>query len=295
MPTLITPKDLPTWVPDRIMSSSDGLGWKDVGHRAYRYAGLDVPIPPMDHYMVVRYRNGETPMDRRVEGRWSRKRCTPGDFSLLTRSEQSHWHWTQCIDVTHTYLSENLMARVASDVLERSVAEVHLHDVLQAQDPVVTQIVDAITLEAQQRGLGGCLYVEALSIQLAVHLFRRYARVTFRDQVLPGPLSPARLRQLEEYVETHLNEGVTIEKMAETVGLGVWTFTKHFRATMGCSPYEFVTAKRVERAARLLGGGGMAIKEVAALCGFSDQAHLTRVLRLRLGTTPAKLRKGRGD
>ncbi len=294
MANLISPRDLPTWVPGRITSASDGLGWKNVGHRAYRYTGLDVPIPPMDHFMVVRYHAGDTPMDRCVEGRWSRKRCTPGDFSLLTRSAPSHWHWTQCIEVSHTYLSEDLMSRVASDVTERTVAEVQLHDVLQAPDPAVTHIVDAITLEARQRGLGGSLYVEALSIQLAVHLFRKYARCTFQDAQPVGPLSPTRVRRLEEYIESHLHEGITIEKMAETLGLGVWTFTRHFRATLGCSPYEFVMGRRVERAARLLASRGLAIKEVAAMCGFADQAHLTRVLRARLGTTPARLRKDNG-
>jgi AraC family transcriptional regulator len=291
MATLITPRDLPIWVPGRITSASDGLGWKDVGHRSYRYTGLDVPIPPMDHFMVVRYRSGQTPMDRRVDGHWTRKKCAPGDFSLLTRSEQSHWHWTECIDVSHTYLSEALMQRVASDITERTVAAVRLHDVLQAQDPVVTNIVDAITLEAEQRGLGGSLYVEALAIQLAVHLFRKYACIDFRDTAPPGPLSPTRMRRLEEYVDTHLHEGISIAEMAGIVELGVWTFSRHFRATTGASPYEYVTRRRLERATRLLAINGHAIKEVAAMCGFADQAHLTRMMRTRMGTTPARLKK----
>ncbi len=109
MSTLITPRDLPTWVPGRVLSASDGLGWKGVAHRAYLYTGLDVYIPPLDHYMIVHYRRGQTLMDRQVEGQWSRKKCTPGDFSLLTLSEMSHWHWTECINVSHTYLSEALI------------------------------------------------------------------------------------------------------------------------------------------------------------------------------------------
>lgn len=183
------------------------------------------------------------------------------------------------------------MSRVASDALERSVSEVHLHDVLQAQDPVVTSVADAITLEAQQRGLGGPLYVEALSIQLAVHLIRKYAAITFRDDTAVGPLSRTHLRRLDEYLDAHLHEGVTIEQMAEILGFGVWTFTKHFRATTGCSPYQYVMRRRVERAAHLLTNGNRAIKEIAADCGFADQAHLMRVLRAHLGTTPARLRR----
>ena len=293
MGTLISPAELPTWVPGRVVSASDGLGWKDVAHRSYAYVGLDVPIPPMDHFTIVRYRSGDTPMDRCIDGQWSRTTCVPGDFSLLTRSEHSHWQWTRDIEVAHVYLSEALMSRVASDVLERSVSEVRLHDVLQAQDPVVTDIADAITAEARQQGIGGALYAEALSIQLVVHLIRKYAEVSFRDQKPAGPICRNHLRRLDEYIETHIEDGVTIEGMAGILGLGVWTFTRHFRASAGCTPYEYVMRRRVERASQMLSAGHRAIKDVAASCGFADQAHLTRVLRMRLGTTPLRLRQGR--
>ncbi|QID16406.1 helix-turn-helix transcriptional regulator [Nitrogeniibacter mangrovi] len=293
MGTLLKPADLPTWVPGRILSASDGLGWKDASHRAYLYAGLDVQIPPMDHFLIVRYRTGDTPMDRCVEERWSRKQCAPGDFSLLSRSEYSHWHWTRHIEVSHTYLSEALLSRVATDITGRDVSEVHLHDVLQGQDPVVTGIADAIQQEAIDGASGGPLYVEALAIQLGVHLIRHYASVAFREDTVDSPLSRQQRRRIDEYLETHLHDTVTIEQLAQLVGLGVWTFTKHFRATTGCAPYEYVTTLRVERASRLLTTGNRAIKEIAAACGFSDQAHLTRVLRARLGTTPARLRQRR--
>ncbi|WP_211233793.1 helix-turn-helix domain-containing protein [Comamonas composti] len=274
------------------MSSSNGLGWEDVSHRSYRYAGLDVPIPPMDHFMIVRYRSGNTPMERSMHGQRTKAVCGPGDFSLLTHAEHSHWYWTECIDVSHTYLSENLMCRVASDVLERTVAEVRLHDLLRSQDPVVTGIVDAITVEALHKGLGGSLYVEALALQLAVHLLRDYASVTYRDSVVGGAISPSRLRRLQEFIEAHMHEGISIEQMAGVVGLGVWTFTKHFKATTGRAPHEFVLDCRVERARRLLAQGLTAIKEVASYCGFADQAHMTRVFRARLGTTPSRVKKG---
>src|SRR5262249_7272224 len=48
-------------------------------------------------------------------------------------------------------------------------------------DPVVTAAAAAITREAQHQELGSALYVEAVAAQLAVHLLRNYASVTFRE------------------------------------------------------------------------------------------------------------------
>jgi AraC family transcriptional regulator len=291
MPELISPRRLPEWVPGDLLCASDALGWKDVVTRSYRYTGLDVEVPPLDHYTIVRYCVGRTPMERRFEGRWTRTSCAPGDFSLLTRAQTSHWHWTEALDVAHVYLSDALLSRVAGDMLERTVAEVRLHDLLRAQDPVLTGIADAIVQEARQHCAGGALYVEALGTQLAVHLLRRYADVSFRAPPGAGRLSQAQLRRLSDYIEARLGETISLEDLAAVTGMGVWTFSRHFRGATGRSPHAFVLDRRIERALRLLTQGALALKEVAAACGFADQAHMTRVMRERLGVTPAQVRK----
>ena len=40
MPSLTTPRELRKWVPGKVLSASDALGWKDVGQRTYCYSGL---------------------------------------------------------------------------------------------------------------------------------------------------------------------------------------------------------------------------------------------------------------
>ena len=94
-------------------------------------------------------------MERRYEGAWTKTHCVPGDVSLLTRSQRSHWHWTEEIDVSHVYLTETLVSRVCAEVTDRCVADVQ-------HDPIVTAAVAAITREAQQQPLGS----EAASPQL---------------------------------------------------------------------------------------------------------------------------------
>ena len=66
MPSLITPRELTKWVPGKVLSASDALGWKDVGQRTYRYVGQDVAVPGIDHFTIVRYCVGATRMERRL-------------------------------------------------------------------------------------------------------------------------------------------------------------------------------------------------------------------------------------
>ena len=74
---------------------------------------------PMDTFMIVHYRLGTTPMDRQHDGSWTRTRCQPSNFSLLPRSAKSHWHWTEDVEVSHLYLSNDLLSRFADDMLVR--------------------------------------------------------------------------------------------------------------------------------------------------------------------------------
>lgn len=286
----IPPKDLLKWLPGEVLTTSEGLGWKHIEQRTYRYTGHDVVLPPIDHFMIVNYQAGVTPMDRRVEDKWKRTYCAPGDISLLTKSEESHWHWSENIEVSHIYLSNELISKVAADVTDYRVETVRLHDELRVQDGLVRRTVSEITREAKAPGAGCLLYVESLGVQLAINLIRNYASVELKTLGGAGKLSKLQVKRLLDFIEGNLQDGLRLEDMSAVVGLGVWTFSKRFNETFNSSPHAFVTAKRVEKATHLLREGNLTIKEISYICGFADQAHMTRVLRAKLGITPGQIR-----
>src|SRR6056297_3652451 len=177
---LIPFEELPDWVPGKVLLASDGQNWKNIGLRSYHYHGQDVVVPAMRDFMLVSYNTGTTPMQRRFDGRWKRETLGPGAASLLTRSQQAYWTWHEPIDVTHVYLSGSLVAEVASEVMDCTVSEVTLDDVLRTDDPVMSSAADAIAREARTRGLGGALYVDSVARGLIIHLLRSYASVRTR-------------------------------------------------------------------------------------------------------------------
>ena len=291
MSTPITPDDLPNWVPGETTVDSVGLGWEGVRTRGYRYAPLDVPVPSIREYLIVAYRKGVTTMSRRSTGDWRSEPIAPGCVSLLTHAAQSHWRWSEDIEVTHVYLSPGTMAHVAAEAYERDVKNVELRDILKADDPVLMGIAASLGQEAQAAGLGGRLYVESLRNQACVHILRQYADVIFREPSRPGTLSRAQCRLLNQYLEENLDRNLSLTELAGVVQLSVFHFTRKFRTEFGCPPHAYVMRKRIERAKAQLARGNIPLKVVAASSGFSDQSHMTRLFQRLLGVTPGEYRK----
>lgn len=294
MTILVPPEDLPAWVPGRILLASDGLGWNHVGLRSYHYAGQDVVVPAMRDYLLVGYRQGAMPMQRRFDGRWRHEHLSAGAVSLLTRAQRAYWNWSEPIDVTHIYLSGALVAQVASEAMDCLVTDVTLADVLRTEDEVITRAIEAIAAEASVRALGGAIYVESLARGLIVHLLRRYATVDTRRLTVDQGLSQQQQRRIVDFIDSHLGEDLDLETLARCLELTPCLFARRFRQSFGQPPYAYVIGRRIERAGRYLAGTDLPIKAIAAACGFTDQAHLTRLFARTRGTTPAAFRRQAG-
>ncbi|WHZ13111.1 MAG: Transcriptional regulator, AraC family [Burkholderiaceae bacterium] len=288
---LITPDEVPRWIPGQLTLDSAPLGWEGLALKGYQYDSLDVAIPSMRDYMIVRYKGDEAVMSRRAGGPWRSERVGLGVFSLLTRGESSQWKWDRPIDVTHIYLPQAEMRRVAEDVFERSIDDVGMEDCVRSEDPILTGLMTAFEVEFKSGGLGGNLYRAALMDQLGIHLLRHYAKIRFREVPLGGRMANWQRRRLIEYIEANLARSIKLEEMAREAGMSVSGLIRKFNAEFGCAPHAYVLNRRLERAMRLLGDqAAMPLKLIAADCGFSDQSHLIRHFKRAIQQTPVEYR-----
>lgn len=290
MANLIRPDELPIWVPGEILLSSDGMDLGDVSLRSYRYNPSDVEVPPMRDFMLVAYRRGPTSMDRQVDGPWAREFLVPGDVSLLTRAEKSHWHWTEEIDVTHLYLSRDQLARVTAEVFDRDIADVRLRDVLKTDNALLCRGIAAVAEEVRSNNLGGRLYVDAMTTQICIEILRRFAEVSFREERSTAGLSPLQAKMVVSYIEANLERQLTRDELAEVAHVSTSHFLRQFKRRFGCAPHCYVIQRRLLQAQRLLEKTSLPIKEIATQSGFSDQSHMTRIFQRLLNTTPSLYR-----
>lgn len=104
-------------------------------------------------------------------------------------------------------------------------------------------------------------------------------------------LTPARERRILDFIDANLPAPLDLKALSGAVGLTSCVFARQFRRSFGAPPYAFVVARRLARARQLLAATEVPIKAIAAECGFSDQAHLTRMFSHRFGETPAGFRR----
>src|SRR5262249_39196431 len=106
-----------------------------------------------------------------------------------------------------------------------------------------------------------------------------------------GALSRAKLRAIIEYVDEHLDVGLTLEHMAAVVRLSAYHFARQFKVATGQPPHQYVIARRVERPQQLLRRDhDLSRAEFAADAGFSDQTHFSHHFKRLPGVTPGRFR-----
>jgi AraC family transcriptional regulator len=152
-------------------------------------------------------------------------------------------------------------------------------------------LIDALADELA----GGDDFADEAADSLARMILVRLTRQRAKAQLHANPLTPMRLRRLADYVQAHLEQRILVADLAAVAELPVNRFAAAFVAATGQSPHQYVLMQRLARAEAMLRFGTEPLAEVAAASGFSSQQHMTQVMRIRTGRTPARLRSLSAD
>jgi AraC family transcriptional regulator len=106
-----------------------------------------------------------------------------------------------------------------------------------------------------------------------------------------GRLLAWQARRVQDYIDSHLIGPVLVADLGALVHMSGAHFSRCFRRSFGQSPHAFVVGRRLELAARHMLETSASLSDIAARCGFADQAHLCKHFRQATGHTPAAWRR----
>ena len=98
--------------------------------------------------------------------------------------------------------------------------------------------------------------------------------------------------QVVSYIEDHYSEKISLDQIAENMYLSPFYISRIFKGETGYTPIRHLINLRLEKAKALLEGGYQgSIQEVAALGGYDDAYHFSKLFKKRYGVSPSQARK----
>lgn len=98
------------------------------------------------------------------------------------------------------------------------------------------------------------------------------------------------MKEAKSYIDSHLSKDITLEEVAERVGLTPTYFSCLFKKVTNETFVQYRIKKRMERAQQLLAVPHMRIVDVAAEVGYEDYPHFTKTFKKMMGYSPSEYR-----
>lgn len=190
--------------------------------------------------------------------------------AFISPKEGFEWiAWDLVGETIEVWLDRDDLSRLSHEHGGPSRIEFGLHD--RIDDPVI------VDLAARIRRLLCSPFPSAelladLGRELAAHYLQNYAGVRIGRRSI-RPLDAARFRRVVSYIEAHLGEPTTLDRLADVAAMSPFHFARTFKAATGASPHAFIVRRRMDRAATLFRSTDLTVAEVAKAAGFASLPH----------------------
>jgi AraC-like DNA-binding protein len=145
--------------------------------------------------------------------------------------------------------------------------------------------------QAYETAIEEAAYSQQLMAGIVNHLIgmmyslERNIQLMSRSQVHVDMINRARLR-----IRESLESPLTIQQVAEDLGVSYSNFRKLFKEYTGLSPAVYQQDLRLQRAKELLSTTDMSIKEIAYRLNFESPDYFSAKFKIKTGRRPSELR-----
>lgn len=103
------------------------------------------------------------------------------------------------------------------------------------------------------------------------------------------------VKSARDYVEEHYAEDVSLQEVAEKIGISAGYLSTMFAQNMDCKFVDYLNQVRIERACTYLEQNYLKTYEIAYRVGFRDEKYFSRVFKKVKGMSPKEYRTGKSQ
>jgi transcriptional regulator GlxA family with amidase domain len=131
----------------------------------------------------------------------------------------------------------------------------------------------------------------AVARQLVMYVKRPGNQVQFSAPLVAQAQGSGRMGALVDWLLAHLDDDVTVERMAERVSMSPRHFRRVFAEAFDTTPARFLERMRLEQACLRLTQGKTSVERIARSVGFNSADAFRRAFRSRYRATPGEYRE----
>ncbi|GAA4058912.1 hypothetical protein GCM10022410_02620 [Amphibacillus indicireducens] len=99
------------------------------------------------------------------------------------------------------------------------------------------------------------------------------------------------IKQIKQYIIDHSSEEISLDLLADRVGLSTIYISKMFKEKLGINYIDFLTECRIEKAKELIQNPEKSIKEISYDVGYHDPNYFSKVFKKTTGISPMTFRE----
>lgn len=169
------------------------------------------------------------------------------------------------------------------------------------QDALYIDDGDILTSAGTAAAIDCCLHIvrrdhgadiaNRVARRLVVAPHRHGGQTQYIEKPMPAAAGEAQLGATINWAIEHLDEPLSLEKLAARAGMSLRSFTRHFRKTTGTTFTQWLLNQRLATAQRLLETGSCSIDRVAEMAGFGSTVSLRQHFTRAFSISPASYRR----
>jgi AraC-like DNA-binding protein len=186
--------------------------------------------------------------------------------------------------------------RAPADELDVEPGAVAFDEHLHAHDSVVSPVLRFLERHVEMAAAAPAWFEEQV-VFLLERMFRAEADRARREAAV-GAARQATRREIvrrvalaTDYIHSCYQRPLTLAHMGAAAALSPHHLLRLFKVVNGCTPREYLQAKRTRVAARLIVSTDLTLEEIAHRVGFEDRSTLGRQLRRTFGVNPRQMRR----
>ncbi len=216
------------------------------------------------------------------------------EFILAPGHKKTPFYWHHMNDENELLIlliriDEPFINSISSDAFS-TLTELE-HKVTQG-DTIITKLTGRLHNELINNDPFSKASLKSLKQQFVVHLLRQYCLpLSSSENSNTEGLSKEQLNRVNEYIETHFFEDITLKDLAGLLSMSEYHFSRQYKKSSQITPYQHILNCRLFKAQQLLETSDLRIQQIAYKVGYKDSSSFSKAFRKFYGTTAGNYRR----